>query len=126
MNKTIKKKWVKALRSGEYKQGRNWLRKGDRFCCLGILCDLYHKDKPGSIGWKMKPSGNAYEFASIETGPEMVVLPTAVYEWAGLSSNNPSVHRDQLAAHNDGRTTTTPQLKQHSFNEIADLIENNL
>jgi len=36
----VAQKWVKALRSGKYKQGRNRLRKKDRFCCLGVLCEL--------------------------------------------------------------------------------------
>ncbi len=47
MNKEIKKEWVEALLSGEYKQGMNNLRskekgqKIERFCCLGVLCDIY-------------------------------------------------------------------------------------
>lgn len=40
MNQTIKEKWITALRSGEYKQGKDVLRSGDEFCCLGVLCDL--------------------------------------------------------------------------------------
>lgn len=32
--------WVAALRSGEYKQGRERLRYEDEFCCLGVACDL--------------------------------------------------------------------------------------
>jgi hypothetical protein len=40
MNKTIKKKWVAALRSGKYKQGtgRLYQEKKNAFCCLGVLC----------------------------------------------------------------------------------------
>lgn len=33
-------KWVRALRSGDYDQCINWLRKGESFCCLGVLCDV--------------------------------------------------------------------------------------
>ena len=29
-----------ALESGDYKQGRDRLRDGDDFCCLGVACDL--------------------------------------------------------------------------------------
>lgn len=40
--------WVKALRSGEYKQGYGYLhyKRGgkDKFCCLGVLCDLAVKN----------------------------------------------------------------------------------
>jgi hypothetical protein len=37
------KKWIAALRSGEYKQGTFALKKGDRYCCLGVACDIYRK-----------------------------------------------------------------------------------
>jgi hypothetical protein len=49
MNAEIKQQWVVALRSGQYKQGRGKLRRqtpeGDRYCCLGVLCDLLAADK---------------------------------------------------------------------------------
>ena len=51
MNQKIKERWVKALRSGKYKQGKGWLRKSSgpkkksEFCCLGVLCDLAVKSK---------------------------------------------------------------------------------
>lgn len=32
--------WLKALDSGEYKQGVSYLVNGDKFCCLGVACDL--------------------------------------------------------------------------------------
>lgn len=37
--KKIKRKWLKALRSGEYKQARSTLYNPDTagFCCLGVL-----------------------------------------------------------------------------------------
>lgn len=38
MNKTIKKKWLTALRSGKYKQAYGQLKLGDCYCCLGVLC----------------------------------------------------------------------------------------
>lgn len=34
------KLWVKALRSGLYKQGREQLQSSDGFCCLGVACDV--------------------------------------------------------------------------------------
>lgn len=52
MKKSAMKKWVKALRSGKYKQGESYLVKykmhdetGDivrelSFCCLGVLCQI--------------------------------------------------------------------------------------
>ena len=32
------KKWVKALRSGKYKQAKGSLQTGDGFWCLGVAC----------------------------------------------------------------------------------------
>lgn len=50
MNKDIKRAWVKALRSGKYKQGRKQLRNGnDEMCCLGVLCNLYAEAHPLSL-----------------------------------------------------------------------------
>ncbi len=40
MNKEIKAKWLKALRSGEYKQGKERLYHAGRHCCLGVLADI--------------------------------------------------------------------------------------
>lgn len=33
-------KWLDALRSGKYEQGRGGLRVNNTFCCLGVLCDV--------------------------------------------------------------------------------------
>lgn len=40
MTKTLKTKWLAALRSGKYKQGRCALKEDGKFCCLGVLNDI--------------------------------------------------------------------------------------
>lgn len=36
--------WIKALESGEYKQGKGYLQQSNgKFCCLGVACDLANK-----------------------------------------------------------------------------------
>lgn len=45
MDQTIKNKWVKALRSGTYKQAKQRLRSSKGFCCLGVLCDVIDSTK---------------------------------------------------------------------------------
>lgn len=61
MDAELKKKWLDALRSGEYKQTTaNALRvkteDSDCFCALGVLCDIYDptswEDSLGSYTWR--------------------------------------------------------------------------
>lgn len=46
MNKKLKAKWIKALLSGEYVQGKEYLRRRaggstpTKYCCLGVLCEI--------------------------------------------------------------------------------------
>jgi hypothetical protein len=42
MDAKLKAKWIKALRSGEYKQGKTFLYKANEeaYCCLGVLCAI--------------------------------------------------------------------------------------
>lgn len=35
--------WVKALRSGDYKQGQGSLLLDGKYCCLGVFQDVAHK-----------------------------------------------------------------------------------
>jgi hypothetical protein len=61
-NKGLVKKWVEALRSGKYQQGRSSLRaKGipialaqDKFCCLGVLCDVIDSERWKGCQWEGK------------------------------------------------------------------------
>lgn len=109
MNPEIKAKWIAALRSGDYKQGRNQLRKQDSFCCLGVLCNLHAQAHP--------------EIAAKEISTESYMdyreaLPPSVRQWADINAYGDPVHINgrikRLAHHNDaGRT----------FLELADAIE---
>lgn len=38
--KELHKKWVEALRSGEYKQTQSKLHNEEGFCCIGVLCEV--------------------------------------------------------------------------------------
>lgn len=111
MNPKIKKKWLKALRSGEYKQTKGRLRKGEGFCCLGVLCNLHAQAHP-EIAAQQKYK-KYYMWHSD-------LLPHEVQEWAGLSSDsgeytpNNSQYATSLAEKNDAGA---------KFSELADIIE---
>lgn len=119
MNQEIKERWVKALRSGKYKQGKGSLRRIDSstkevtYCCLGVLSCLYldeHPERNNNLILKG-------EYLSFE-----------VIKWAGLENKNKNpvyLPTDEdvfclmsLSALNDSG--------DYSFSDIADVIEKNL
>ena len=57
MKPELKKKWLEALKSGRYKQGQGMLRAEDKYCCLGVLCDLIDPKQ-----WVVKGEQNWFFF----------------------------------------------------------------
>lgn len=106
MNPEIKQQWVAALRSGEYKQGDAYLRQGDSFCCLGVLCDVAVK---AGLNVHVKSSA----VSTLYDG-HSAFLPDSVQDWAGLASCDPRAGNMELSTRNDTGST---------FEEIADLID---
>lgn len=51
MNTKQKVAWVKALRSGRYKQGKNRLAGGGYYCCLGVAKQCF--GLPRSLGGEL-------------------------------------------------------------------------
>ena len=127
MNEQIKQDWIAALLSGDYTQGQERLRDGDRYCCLGVLCDLYVKSH-NDLRW------DANEIVDNDNlFVEDVTLPSQVVRWAGLEEYgrgvfvekaNEELKKEQLslAVMNDGGFS----IKPHSFKEIAAVIEEKL
>lgn len=102
----LKQKWLDALRSGKYKQGRKALHSdkyedGDRYCCLGVLC------KVADIPLKDSQQIQAYTILAslLDTG---------------------QTKTDKLINMNDGDEYTLPPRAPSSFAEIADWIEDNM
>lgn len=117
MNQAIKQRWIEALPS--YQQTRGTLHDGTGFCCLGVLCDLYAKEK--NEEWVQGEVDENFYFQGRAT-----VLPLSVMSWAGLKADNPEVRvvDDEtcsryysLAELNDSGKT---------FSEIAQIIEEQL
>lgn len=127
MNPEVKKLWLDALRSGEYKKGRGTLRQGKnsfRYCCLGVLCDLYQKTHPKNLLREttyVEVVGNSHVRSTVwEIEGTAGDLPPSVMEWAGLEKRNPYCldGSEDLAGLNDGDYG-----KLWTFKQIADLIE---
>jgi len=115
MKEDIAKKWVSALRSGDYKQntgnlGRKDSFGNDQFCCLGVLCELMGKD---SDKLRREIHGGKYQYNGY--GGK---LPDAARNWSGIKTGGGEV------SYND-KTTTLALLNDNgkTFEEIADIIE---
>ena len=121
MNPDIKKLWVDALRSGEYRQGEGRLRSGaDRYCCLGVLTDLGVKAGLGS--WATFDGGFVFAPAEGPGDVETAGVHRAIAAWAGTVGALGKLPRavdyaTNLAGLNDNGAT---------FDKIADVIEEQL
>jgi hypothetical protein len=104
MQPELKAKWVKALRSGEYKQGRKYLSNYEEYCCLGVLAcvDGHHPYDELKCGRTINDSER---------------LSVHYCEHVGL----PMCIASQLIDMNDGDDHRNPK----DFAEIADWIESN-
>lgn len=95
MKAEIKERWLLALESGDYKQSTGQLKRGDRFCCLGVLCDLHADETGGNWEHHRAPhktndpdlAYHAVTYKGIEG-----VLPDAVIDWADAPNDDPTVY----------------------------------
>ncbi len=127
MNPTVKAKWVAALRSGEFKQGREVLRSfshaegTQNYCCLGVLCELHRREtsEGGWYGSRYKPSQGDDSASS---------LPGAVARWAGLVNGDGPDGNPFFENEFGQRYTATNWNDNHhaDFERIADLIDRSL
>jgi hypothetical protein len=114
MNKNFKSKLIKALRSGKYKQADGQLRTSDnKFCCLGVACDIQNPDK-----WhKIVPTSKLADKLNVENGyvhgKQDILLSNWMRNRIGISEKE----QDILIKMNDDSFT---------FKQIADYIEKNL
>lgn len=121
MKKKIAEKWVKALRSGKYKQGRHALKYKTkagvtRHCCLGVLCELYQKEHKRKLKTKVEPGTEELKGNKVTKFKDCNgTLPEEVMNWSGVGTDDGSLPDDTtLACKND---------YGDSFEKIADVIE---
>lgn len=96
-------RWIKALRSGEYKQGTSLLKSKEGFCCLGVLCEINPKLEL-NYDFEIRQL-NKFELP----GYKKIGLETSIGRLGPFSPES-----KYLAALNDSGYT---------FDEIADVIQ---
>lgn len=113
MDAKLKRKWIKALRSGEYDQTQGALCDGGTsFCCLGVLVNIqgsyWHENDDGEW-FPITPSGKPQRGNLYPSRP-----------WAAGVPKDAQV---KLSNMNDG---AGHEQRPHTFAEIADWIEANI
>ena len=117
MNSQIKEKWIDALLSGEYEQTQgNLYEPGVGYCCLGVLTDLYLKEK--GLEWDTNCTFLS-GWGSVDD--EYEFLPDCVRDWAGLKDNRGTYDDDTEEA----LALTDLNDNGNTFDYIAEVIDSN-
>lgn len=106
--------FVKALRSGKYEQGKGRLRtKDDKFCCLGVACDVMGTE------WKLSDEGYQDSYFNMMPPEAKNYFGMATYgdfdKEKFLITDNVGIKQYALWSLND--------MHNYNFNQIADIIE---
>jgi|SRR6478752_6819975 len=118
MDEAFKTEWIKRLRSGDYVQGQGQLRSENKYCCLGVACDI-------AADWGMGEwVGDAFAYDDpyvsdgvwAESAWMTGHLPYALARRLGLPSGNPHMSdpNEYLSDLNDNG---------FGFGDIADIIQ---
>ena len=110
MHKEPKQKWIDALNSGDYEQGKYYLcsKVGSdttEWCCLGVLTDLYQQETNNKLLSFVDNTVGAVVYGDSSTH-----ISNEVLEWSGLTIEQACV----CTKLNDGYNM--------SFSDIADVI----
>lgn len=128
----IARKWVKALRSGKYKQGKGKLEYighdgHSSYCCLGVLCTIMNTRRQAA-----KDASFTYASFGEKGEASGSTLPDSVVRLTGMRSKDGVLitKRQHLSSkrHRDATTLDLVALNDHSdyrytFDEIADCID---
>lgn len=102
----LAKDWVRALRSGKYKQTNNRLKRmdPDEYCCLGVACDV-----SGFGKWVNHGYSNYYRIGDTKGAGSK--LAYKVRKALGISTKF------------EARLIELNDVESYGFPEIADAIE---
>ena len=145
MKKNIAKRWVKALRSGKYKQGQCLLKQVEegqvKYCCLGVLCELYNQDmkRNGKKPMREKFIRGDKSFDEMDRysfGLSDHLLPQKIRRWAGMRFVDGQLYKPNSKPHECGTIVKINSVEYDnlsgmnddglSFKRIATVIERNV
>lgn len=110
------KLWIKALRSGKYKQGKSRLQYHNTFCCLGVACLVYEQE-----------TGNTLERSSLPYGDELygqnLNRYRVVKQWLNLRSTLGRALKGDDKSLIDNKSLIQLNDTDNSFTDIANILE---
>lgn len=103
-------KWVPALRSGRYEQGKEYLCRDNKYCCLGVACELLGELKRAKVRGNYLATKDEGRVESLEhrIAHKLKMSCNGTLKWSG------NEHMVSLAGMNDDGM---------SFEQIADFLE---
>jgi hypothetical protein len=107
------KKWMEALRSGEYSQTRHYLNDKRGYCCLGVACEILIPEKK-----KRRDSKGFIE--------GMLPNEQNAPRWLKHISDDLDERLNDAAGGDDYEDNHLPALNDDeklNFNELADILE---
>lgn len=119
--------WVKALRSGIFTQGREFLarRKANRWyhCCLGVGCEVAVIQ---GLDIQVKEGTSSYRTLTVKSyDNEKCTLPPRVREWYGIPDVDVMLPLGVLDFYESDEVDSAAEANDAhrlSFDQIADLI----
>lgn len=118
-----KQEWIAALRSGEFTQGKGSLNLDNKYCCLGVACEL--AARAGIVSDRIIVRHPVTNSVFVRYDGEAEYLPRSVRIWLfgsdDIQLRNPIIETKSqspsLASLNDSGV---------SFSKIANYIEEQL
>ena len=117
------RRWVKALRSRDFQQGVGKLFDGERYCCLGVACELFWKETPLDCRWEPFSLNIDDKTVGYTFHGEVSVLPEKVREWLGLNFVDGQFDNLPDGCYEDGMTLIRLNDEAWTFKQIADFME---
>lgn len=108
--------WLAALRSGVYKQGKKHLCLNDRYCCLGVACDVQNVEYTLDTSHQKIYTFNSCREFFVAFPDRQWFIDTFGFNFSSLG----------FGMNDDQTLSVLNDIRNYTFEQIADEIENKI